>query len=88
MADLTLKQALEEYEAECGEVLGDAAKMYIDTWVVDEFDNPPYFLIGACVVWLAGKDRIRYADKNDPIMHEWPDEPLRFYLNEVREHMQ
>jgi len=87
MSDLTLKEALEQYEAECREVLTfdqfHLARMYEESDTSDVIrQTSTCTLIGACVVWLAGKLPLLDNYTNP----EWPD-PLRFYLEEVRQHM-
>jgi len=97
MADLTLKEVLTDYEAECREVLSP------DQW---HSVNAPLFdsayqrellklaLIGACNQWLAGKGRPRALTLTEQdgakfyYLEPWPREPLRYGLEEVWIHME
>ena len=75
-SDLNLQEALEQYEAECREVCGGP----VSEMMYPCQDCVPQ-LIGACVVWLRGKTL--------PALHDnHPEDALRFYLDEVRAHME
>jgi len=87
MSDLTLREALEGYEAECREVLG--IPMFWKIGTLGLFDERQA-VIGACCQWLAGKDQnteFKWDHSQDPDGFSWPTEPLRFVLEEVRTHM-
>ena len=84
--DLTLDEALEQYEAECREVTSMMWYNHLkneDARLNEQGDTGRWMetslLIGACVVWLAEHRSIR--------RYTHPDEPLRFLLEEVKEHM-
>ena len=91
MKDLTLKEALTQYEAECREVLGGAYYCYM---CIRESNMGILLmrtreLIGACMVWLAGAGMQPGCPRDVAgIFGHWPTEPLRFLLEEVRAHME
>ena len=99
--DLTLAEALDQYPDECLEVLCRQLdtparldmRIHYLRWSNNECDRQE--LVGACLVWLAGKQqqqapptgpefRVR-SDRHWRVI--WPQQPLRFYLAEVRAHM-
>ena len=94
MSDLTLREALEEYEAECREVLGHDYHESFDTVAVNWCQGEQQMireLIGACTMWMNGKailciDGLAvYTDRDGSVGGGyWPDDPLRFALEEVR----
>jgi len=87
MPDLTLQEALTEYEAECREVLGeieyDDAVEDCRVWNM-QYDTDTGFIIGACHQWLAGK-KAPYMEYG---YCYYSSNPLRFALDEVRAHME
>ena len=82
MPDLTLREVLEQYEPECREVLSERMFdcMFCFPPPLDTPDSGYItHLIGACVQWLAE----HYCG-----LRRYPKEPLRFFLSEVRAHME
>ena len=89
MADLSLKEALEQYEAECREVLTAyqcgivaACSAMRPEW--DGYCETYNHLIGACVVWLKNKEYSSFWKQGK----RHPFDSLREYLEEVRAHME
>ena len=93
MADLTLQEALELYEDECREVLGgfhldDICNDIAEGLCDSNIEGDRMLLIGACVVWLAGKLFLpSQLWELEHMESRYPESPLRFYLDEVRAHM-
>ena len=98
--DLTLQEALELYEDECREVLDSEIREDIEGFVTggnlpgewaSHCEESMYTaLIGACVVWLAGKVCANQLPlcMHDTSFEQWHSQPLRFYLDEVKAHME
>jgi hypothetical protein len=91
MRDLTLNEALKEHRPACRMLLG---KLYGYVRKTKNKVNKPAWevtLIGLAVVWLAGKaetqGRIPVADLPKCTPYH-PAAPLRFYLEEVKVHME
>lgn len=78
-AKLTLETALEHFPEECEAIAEDDM---INFWLCHSLSIGWCMLVAAALRWLAGKE-VSEAIWLDGL-EDWPDDPLRFFLEEVR----